>query len=453
MVTKYLHAGNIAIAFATVAQAADVTLTGGAGAVITSALAGIEIFKKAGPDDKALAKVMADAAQAHLQKSHLRGDRRKIVIQMMALHEITYVDMAQGNMDAAIVAATICDQIKATAQDSEQRSDQARADYKALLIAILTPLLTPTTPEQAMQQELLRRSEISGEAQRLRDMGITENALITLAQRIGTDTQDLESAWAELENAMEIAERVQKDGHAPSNHGDFVDEVMRHVAELSAQGDYASASAAITEALAEEDAASAARKLRLLAKGIDIALLAGDSALAAKQLVAKTDLDAGGGQASFEDLRQMQDQSYEKGRDKGIALDLEVSIDLAQIILTRATTADQRGTVHNDLGVSLRTLGARENGTARLEQAVTAYEAALQERTQELVPLDWATTQGNLCSLELAFYDKINDPAHLDRAQAYGEVAQAVFIAAGATQYQAMAQRQLDSITARRDTL
>ena len=40
--------------------------------------------------------------------------------------------------------------------------------------------------------------------------------------------------------------------------------------------------------------------------------------------------------------------------------------------------------------------GARESGTARLDEAVAAFRAALEERTRERVPLDWAGTQNNL---------------------------------------------------------
>ena len=50
----------------------------------------------------------------------------------------------------------------------------------------------------------------------------------------------------------------------------------------------------------------------------------------------------------------------------------------------------------NNLGIALFTLGKRESGTKRLEQAVEAYRAALEERTRERVPLDWAMTQNNL---------------------------------------------------------
>jgi hypothetical protein len=56
---------------------------------------------------------------------------------------------------------------------------------------------------------------------------------------------------------------------------------------------------------------------------------------------------------------------------------------------------DWAGT-QNNLGSALQTLGARESGTTRLEEAVKAYKAALEEMTRHRVPLDWAGTQNNL---------------------------------------------------------
>src|SRR5205085_7058797 len=50
----------------------------------------------------------------------------------------------------------------------------------------------------------------------------------------------------------------------------------------------------------------------------------------------------------------------------------------------------------NNLGTALGALGGRESGTGRLEEAVEDYRAALQERTRERAPLDCATTQTNL---------------------------------------------------------
>lgn len=40
-------------------------------------------------------------------------------------------------------------------------------------------------------------------------------------------------------------------------------------------------------------------------------------------------------------------------------------------------------------------LGERERGTARLEEAVDAFREALQERTCERIPLEWAKSAGS----------------------------------------------------------
>src|SRR5262249_8363871 len=48
---------------------------------------------------------------------------------------------------------------------------------------------------------------------------------------------------------------------------------------------------------------------------------------------------------------------------------------------------------HNNLAIALWSLGERESGTARLEQALAAFREALKEKTRERVPLDWATIQ------------------------------------------------------------
>ena len=411
MVVKVLHAGSIAVAFAAVATAADVTLTMGAGTAISTVLAGLEIFKKADPSQKTIAQDMAQEMQAYLGQSHLSAGRKTIVIQMATKFPPKELDISNANRDARTVATNICTAIKASGTDIDPalKTPIALSDYEALLVAALTPALEPMDQASADTQVVLERTAgidekldalmaqmaASGEEKRLMDAGITETALIELARRTATDTQDLEGAWAELQNAMEIAVRVQEDGHKTSNHGDFVDEVMRRVAELARDGEYTSASAEIDAALEDEVAASESRQLRLIDKGIDIALLDGDSAGAAKLLVRKADMEAGG-KAAFGDLRALWQSYFGNGRDKGIALDLKVSIDLAHITLDRATTADQRGAALNYLAISLGTLGERDSDTMRLEQAVVAYQRALEELTQDRVPMDWAMTQNNL---------------------------------------------------------
>ena len=50
-------------------------------------------------------------------------------------------------------------------------------------------------------------------------------------------------------------------------------------------------------------------------------------------------------------------------------------------MLATASDADQRGAALNWLGIALQTLGERESGTARLEEAVAACRAALGKST------------------------------------------------------------------------
>lgn len=72
----------------------------------------------------------------------------------------------------------------------------------------------------------------------------------------------------------------------------------------------------------------------------------------------------------------------------------------------------------NNLGIALQTLGERESGTARLEEAVAAYGAALEEQTRERVPLDWATTQNNLGIALAALGERESGTARLEESVA-----------------------------------
>ena len=70
----------------------------------------------------------------------------------------------------------------------------------------------------------------------------------------------------------------------------------------------------------------------------------------------------------------------------------------------------------NNLGNALERLGERESGTARLEEAVSAYRAALEERTRERVPLDWAGTQNNLGNALLRLDERESSTTRLEEA-------------------------------------
>ena len=56
----------------------------------------------------------------------------------------------------------------------------------------------------------------------------------------------------------------------------------------------------------------------------------------------------------------------------------------------------RRAALQTTLGTALSTLGERESGTQRLEQAIAAFRAALRVQNRECNPTHWATTQNNL---------------------------------------------------------
>ena len=98
-------------------------------------------------------------------------------------------------------------------------------------------------------------------------------------------------------------------------------------------------------------------------------------------------------------LDQAADALYRQGDEFGDNAALEEAVAAYRAALeerTRERVPLDWATTQNNLGTALSTLGERESGTARLDEAVTAYRAALEERTRERVPLDWATTQNNL---------------------------------------------------------
>jgi tetratricopeptide (TPR) repeat protein len=65
---------------------------------------------------------------------------------------------------------------------------------------------------------------------------------------------------------------------------------------------------------------------------------------------------------------------------------------------------------------ALLTLGERESGTERLEQAIDAFRNALTEMTRERLPLQWATTQSNLGNALWRLGERENGTERLEEA-------------------------------------
>jgi len=107
----------------------------------------------------------------------------------------------------------------------------------------------------------------------------------------------------------------------------------------------------------------------------------------------------------------------------------------------------------NNLGNALSTLGERESGTARLEEAVAAYRAALQEFTRERVPLQWAASLGSQGVALMVIADRTNDAAGAGTALGQIETAYETLRSGGHEQWSAYLAEQLPKARAIRDRL
>ena len=94
-------------------------------------------------------------------------------------------------------------------------------------------------------------------------------------------------------------------------------------------------------------------------------------------------------------------------------------------------------------------LGRREAGTARVEQAVEAYRAALKERTRERTPLDWAVTQNNLGRALYLLGERKQARKLFEEAREAYRAALEVLESAGELRYREMARNNLDEVTRR----
>ena len=116
----------------------------------------------------------------------------------------------------------------------------------------------------------------------------------------------------------------------------------------------------------------------------------------------------------------------------GLLMDQRDRLDEAVGWIRRAiAAAPQTGVFHFNLGNVLRGLGERDEGTARLEAAVEAFQAALEERPREQLPLDWAKTTGNLGIALRILGERTRDGATARRALDTIAAAEATLRAAG----------------------
>jgi len=254
---------------------------------------------------------------------------------------------------------------------------------------------------------LLRPSELAG---------LQRRTIISLAHRLKSDVLDFEQAVTELERAVEVALDVIARGEQGTNDDAFVNTVLARVAERVRNDDFDGGAGAIDEALTELEAKHRRSQVALLEEGVKVDTLRRDAVAVARRIERIVAADHPADRPAWLPEFRARYDEFEADGDRGINFSLAVAIGLARRCQATARDANERGVALNLLGNALQSLGQRESGTARLEEAVAAYGEALKERTRERVQLNWATTQNNLGTALAILGERESGTARLEEA-------------------------------------
>jgi tetratricopeptide (TPR) repeat protein len=288
----------------------------------------------------------------------------------------------------------------------------ARADAVAALAPALWRESLETTA--AIKDDTTEILALVRELHAIRSTTVPEIALIAMARKITPRVADRDEALRALDAAADLAAEAQARGEAGSNVDAFVDATLRRLAALTAEG-------RLDEAAVQADAAIGQAETgltRLLDAAIAQHLLAFDAEGAARQIVRRVTLATEEPGFAFDSLMREQQNWHERGRTRGLRLDLKVATLLASRSQSLARNPDQQGRALHSLGAALWTLGDRESDPRRLNEAVIAYRSALAEHTRERVPLAWAAIQRNLGAALRSLGERQGDPARLQEAVA-----------------------------------
>jgi hypothetical protein len=248
--------------------------------------------------------------------------------------------------------------------------------------------------------------------QSAREREIAEGFIREMAKRVAGDKAlDLDSMKQAVRNAIEIYKNEISGRPLETNLDEIVGRALARAKEQVDRGQSALARTTLRRAAQEMKHREEERRRdeeerreRYLAgvnalynQARDIALATYDGDAAADAVVELACAIHGANTTKVAEFLDSEAQAlYEYGRDRGSNVHLVVAIALRREQLALAGTAKERGSARKNLGDALVGRGERESGTARLEEGVSAYRAALDEYTRERAPLDWARTQHSL---------------------------------------------------------
>ncbi len=234
-------------------------------------------------------------------------------------------------------------------------------------------------------RELLAIAQAGGAFQRAAEQGISEAAVRAIVERLGGEGVGQDDLIPWLDNWIEAAQRELRRG---SNEDEAFERARREAARLFNSGRIADASSALMGEFEREERQEeerqqerTRRRLRLLEEAIRFDELALNGEAAAEKLRVMAEVEgASDADAVGAFLFEKAGEFYERGDQKGENAALLVAVAAYRAALTEWTRERvplDWAMTQNNLGNALLRLGERESGTARLEEAVAAYRAAL----------------------------------------------------------------------------
>jgi tetratricopeptide (TPR) repeat protein len=325
----------------------------------------------------------------------------------------------------------------ATAVQAKQRgpnynpTDDSRAAQAAHLARLREAKFYPlefTSPDNLAKQvlasgvlDLLVRDYAQQES---RGRAVAEGFIAEMAKRVAGDRAlDLDGMKQAVRNAIDIYENEIAGRPADTNFEDVVNRALVRAKEQVDRGQSALARATLEKAARELEREEEEHRERFVAsvtalytQARDIALATYDGGAAVEAIIELARSIHRGNAAKIAEVLSSEAQMlFEYGRDRGSNIHLVASIALRRSLVEEAN-ADQKGLALANLGLAIWTLGDRESGTEKLEEAVKVYQASLEKLTWERAPLDWVTTQTNLAYAFFSLGEREGGTARLEEA-------------------------------------
>jgi tetratricopeptide (TPR) repeat protein len=260
-----------------------------------------------------------------------------------------------------------------------------------------------------------------------RERDAAEGFIHEMAVKVAGDPNlDFDGKKQAVRNAIDLYEKEISGGQTQTNIDTIVDQALARARTLVDDGKSGLAQAALRRAAEDMRREEEERRERYVA-GItvlynrerDIALATHDGEAAANAIVGSAEAINGTNSVMIaQALNSEADMLYEYGRHRGSNVHLIAVIAVRRKLLAAASSNDERGVANTNLGNALSTLGARETGTARLEEVIATYRAAVGQWNREREPLQWAATQNNLGNALSALGERESSTARLEEAVA-----------------------------------